>query len=330
MILVPIILAIVFLSYTLSRATDFLVSGLEQLSDGSKLKTYGVTAFFMSLATSFPEIFVVISSALQGGEALSVGVIVGSSISNISLVIGGAALISGSIQARDKLFWRDVVYAFIIGCLPLVMLLDKVLSRIDGLVLILIYGLFIFHTLRGKSRKRLDRVEDEYYYEPSLRHRILNILGRRDLKYGLFRISLGAFLLVVCADWIVRLAEYTAWSLSLPIILIGMFLVSIGATLPEFVFGIRTVAKHQYTMTLGNLVGSVVTNSSAVLGLGAIIRPIRLDGDSTAYYISVLAFLILFGIFVALIQSEKKLTRIEGMILVGGYLLFALIQFVMI
>lgn len=322
-----LVIALLALSYVLSRSTDLVVSGIEQVSKGTAVEAYGITTLIVALATSLPELFVAGASALEGSASLPLGLVLGSNIANISLVIGGAAVISGVVKARDALFWRDVMYAFLIAAMPLLLLLDSELSRFDGFVLIAVYILFSIITLTGREKKSLESVEQEYYKDHGLKHRILSLRGHKDIEKGMLQLTLGSFALVVCADLIVRLAESIAVTLSAPVILVGLFMVSVGTSLPELAFEMKTVAKREYMMAFGNIIGSTVVNSSLVLGVAAVLRPFTLDGDSQAYYISVLAFIIISAIFWFMTRSKRRLDRWEGLVLVGVYFVFVVIQF---
>lgn len=329
MVVFFLVIALLALSYVLSKSTDLVVAGIEQVSKGTAVEAYGITTLIVALATSLPELFVAAASALEGSESLPLGLVLGSNIANISLVIGGAALVSGVVKARDSLFWRDVMYAFLIGAMPLLLLLDQELSQFDGFVLICVYILFSIVTLTGKQGQTLQDVEQEYYQEPrSLRHRILNLRGHKELEKGLLQLTVGSFALVVCADLIVRLSESIAVILSAPVILVGIFMVSIGTSLPELAFELKTVAKREYLMAFGNIIGSTVVNSSLVLGVAAILRPFRLDGNSQAYYISVIAFIVVFSLFWLMTRTKRRLDRWEGAVLVGIYFVFVLAQLI--
>lgn len=326
MMVIFLVVALLALSYGLSKATDYLVLGIEQVSKGTSVQAYGITTLIVALATSLPELFVAVASALEGADALPLGVVMGSNIANISLIIGGAALISGVVRAYDKLFWQDVMYAFLIGSMPLLLLLDGDLSRLDGGILLIVYLIFSYITLSGKERKSIKEVEREYYKDNDLRHRILRLLGRRDFEQGMLRLTIGSFGLIIASDLIVRLANLIAVELSAPMILVGLFMVSIGTSLPELAFEIKTVAKREYMMAFGNIIGSTVVNSSLVLGTAAVIRPFSLDGNTQPYYISVIAFVIVFSLFWLMTKSKKQLDRWEGAVLVSVYFLFVVAQ----
>ncbi len=323
-------IALLALSYILSRATDVLVIGINQLSKGTTFEAYGLTTFLVALATSLPELFVGVASALEGESTLPLGVVVGSNIANVSLVIGGAAVISGLVRAQNRVFKKDILYAFLVGCLPLLMLLDKELSRLDGLVLLVVYVLFIAVTMTRKKQQRLEKVEEEYYEDTDISHKILRVLGKKEVEQGMLRLTLGSATLIICSDLIVRLSSSIADLVHIPVIIVGLFMVSVGTSLPELTFEIKTIGKKEYLMAFGNIVGSTVANSSLILGVVAMLSPVKLGQGSTAYFASVIAFVVIFALFWGFVWSKKTLERWEGLVLVAAYFVFVLVQMIVL
>jgi len=133
-------------------------------------------------------------------------------------------------------------------------------------------------------------------------------------------------LLLFSAEMVVRFASRLAVLLNLPILLIGLILVSLGTTLPELVFGIRAIRKHQPSMVLGDLLGSLVANASLILGIITLICPITVSAWGE-YLIATLALVLAFGIFFGFVERQKKIERWEGIVLVLFYFMFALIEF---
>ena len=326
MTIVFFVISLIGLSYALSRATDVLVSGLKELAEGTAMEDYGLTTLLVALATSLPELFVGVASALENRPSLIVGTVVGSNIATFSLILGGAALISGRVKAKDKIFRQDILLSFLIGSLPLVLMLDGVLSRENGFILLAVYAMFNMFVLRGKRRKKLVQAENEYYDDDPFWHRIVSFAGRREVEVGLGKFLIGSVVLVVSSGLIVELASRIATELGAPIILVGMFMVAVGTSLPELAFEIKTIRKREYTMAFANVVGSIVVNSTLVLGVVSAISPIVMDGALPAYNMSVLAFVLLFFVFWYMVYTKKTLERWEGAVLLGLYLAFVFVQ----
>ena len=140
-------------------------------------------------------------------------------------------------------------------------------------------------------------------------------------------------MLIFSADMIVKLGTTIAGGLGVPVFLVALFLIAIGTSLPELSFEIEAIKKGQAVMALGDLFGSVVVNSTLILGIVALIQPIELDGGLPgrqaglpAYLMSAAVFGVMFLLFWWFIRSKKKLERWEGAVLAAAYLVFALLE----
>lgn len=317
------ILLLIGLAYILTRAVEFLIDGIHQCSVGKKWAAYGLTAVLVATATSIPELIIGIMAGLNKTPNLALGMVLGSNIANISMVVGLAALISGSISAKGEVLKKELIYGFLIGCLPLVMLMDKTLSRLDGLALVLVYIWFTWDSLERRQKRQSIGWE-----MIRLKRGILLLLGRHSLKEkGLKDILIGSVVMVAAAKLIVMLAEGVADKMSIPALVVGIILVPIGSTLPELAFEIKSTGRREYMMVFGNLIGSLAANAGLILGIVALISPIHLETEMKSYLIGQLAFVILFGIFWMLAYSKRWLERWEGLLLVMLYWLFVIVEF---
>lgn len=311
---------LIFFSFVLVKATDLTISSLNRVSRTFKIGTFALTAILMALATSFPELFVSLVSAWENKPNLVLGVVMGSNIANLSLVIGGAALIGGTVPVVGDFLKKDLFYTFLAGALPLLLLFDKYLGFGDGLALLLVYVLYNYALIKDKSK--LPQLNEE-----SLSKKILTRLNHRKAKKRLIWLLLGVILIIFSADMVVKIATSLAVFLQVPFLLIGLILVSIGTSLPEFFFEMRAIARRKVAMVFGNLLGSVVANSTLILGLTAIIRPIELNGGLSSYLLATLSFLIIFSFFWLFVKTKRKLERWEGAILILAYTIFVIIEF---
>lgn len=319
--LVVYLLLIFFFSFLLIKATDILVVNLKSLSRKTRLGQFAITSFLLALATSLPELFVGVAAALEGLPNLSLGNIIGSNIANLSLVIGGAALISGTVHVRGVFLQRDVFYAFLVGAAPMILLFDKSLTRIDGLILLSLYG---FYQVMVFAEQRKMVVDDD---EEGFTHRLLRRLNHRGAKRELGWIFLGVALLLFSADMLVRVAKGIAITLNIPILLVGLFLIAVGTSLPELAFSLKAIKKHQPSMVFGNLLGSIVANGTLIIGVTVLISPIRIRAFDE-YLLATLAFVFVFGAFYYFIRTKHRLERWEGAFLLGFYLAFVLSEFI--
>lgn len=307
------LLLLLFFSVILMKATDILVTSLKKLSQTTHLGKLALTSFVVALATSLPEFFVGIASGLENKPNLGLGNVIGSNIANLSLVIGGTALVGGSMTVVGDFLQRDIFYTFLAGSLPLILLLDNNLSRIDGLILLVVYAWYVATVLNFKKKE-------------SCLNGIIKRLGTRESEGQLSWVFIGIIMLIFSADMLVNISFQIAKMFEVPLLLVGLFLLSIGTTLPELSFGIKAARQHQIAMVFGNLLGSVVANSSLILGVIALLAPIKIT-YLQEYLLATTFFVLIFGVFYFFVRSKHKLERWEGGLLFIAYLLFAAVEF---
>jgi len=318
----PYLFLLLLFSFLLIKATDILVVNLKGFSRVTGLGQFAVATFLLALATSLPELFVGITSALEGAPNLSLGNVIGSNIANLSLVIGGAALVGGTVGVHGLFLKRDVFYAFLAGSAPMVLLFDKNLSRVDGLILLALYGFYNFWVFTERHRRIIARRDEEVGFV----RRLIRRINHRGTKTELAWIFLGVALLLFSADMLVRIAKQIAFALNMPLLLIGLLLVAVGTSLPELAFELKAVREKEPGMVFGDLLGSIVANGTLIIGVTSLISPIRIQAFDE-YLLATMAFVVLFGLFYLFIRTKKKLERWEGAVLLGVYLLFILLEF---
>ncbi|MCX6724738.1 MAG: hypothetical protein NTV20_01390, partial [Candidatus Shapirobacteria bacterium] len=211
-------LILIFLfSFLLVVATDILIINLRSLSQKSRLKKWALIGLILGLATSLPELFVGLSAAFEGKSVLSLGNVIGANIANLSLVIGGAALIGSTVVVGGTFLRRDVFYAFLAATSPMLLLSDRVLSRIDGIILLVLYGFYqlaIFSEHPGKDEKKEDKQE-----------RLLRKLDYAPIRKASKEVAwifFGIALLLFSADALVRIAVKFAAAFNISLLLIGL------------------------------------------------------------------------------------------------------------
>lgn len=314
--------AIIVSALVLIKATHYCLSALRTIIQASGFSEYGFASFLLAFATSIPELSVSITASLHGQGLLALGNVVGSNIANISLILGGAALIAGSLKATDEFIREDVFYVFLAGATPFMLLLDNTLSRSDGLFLIavyIIYNLTIMRSNRHELAKReLDRT--------SRWHRLWVKISDPHLNYATLKLIISLIVILAASEGVVRASTGLAELISIPTIVMGMIVIGIGTSLPELTFEIIAIRKKEIEMAFGNILGSVVTNSTLILGVAAIMHPITLSASPIAHWFSSLIFIVIFALFWMLVWSKHRLERWEGALLVAVYTLFAGIQ----
>lgn len=324
MILPVLILLLIFFSFLLIKSADLVLVSLKKISQSTKTGLFALSAIFLALGTSLPELFVGLTSALEGVSNLSLGIVVGSNIANISLVVGFTSFYTGKVLVRGEYVRRDVAVAFVAGVLPVAFVLDGFLSQVDGLVLLAVYG--VYATGLFKKRYKQIAAEDpqkDYFYK--FVRRITHINGREARDY--IRLFLGLAVLLFSADMIVKLAQTLAIIINIPVLVVGMLILAVGTSLPEIVFSLRSLEDHTPSMFFGNILGSIIANSTLVIGLVSVIRPIKIVAGGE-YFEALFVFVLMFGLFWWFIKSKNRLDRWEGFVLLVFYFAFVIWNFV--
>ena len=319
-----LIFLIIVFSFFLIKSADMVIIAIRRLSKNTQTGVFAISALILALGTSFPELFVGITSSLEKHPNLSLGVVLGSNIANIALVGGVAAFFTGRVRVYGEYLRRDVWVAFLAGILPLFLVLDKSLSRVDGLVLLAVY--FAYAT--GFFRKRYEQIgreqEEESFFYRFLR-KFNHIDSARTKEFG--RVFVGIALLLFSADMIVKLSTTLAIQANIALFLVGLVVLAIGTSLPELAFSLRSLEDHEPSMFFGNLLGSIIANSTLVIGVASILNPIKIVAIHE-YFIAVMAFSIVFLGFWFFIKTQHRLDRWEAFVLIVLYTTFLLVEFI--
>jgi len=288
-----------------------LVKTLTKIAAFLKLSEFVVGFIIMAFATSIPELFVGITSAIAKNPALSLGNVIGANIINLTLVIGIAVLLGRGIKIKSRKTKTDALYMVFIATLPIVLIIiGGSLSRIDGIILLVAFALYARRIL--KQRKLFKKEVEDGIKRPEI---IITTI--------LFIFSLA--LLFLSARFVVEYATVLSGDLALPPIIVGLFIISLGTTLPELTFGSRAVLAGHSEMTLGNSIGSVIVNSTLVLGIVSIICPIT--ANMLLFSVSAIFMVVVAFLFATFVESGNKLYIKEGISLIMLYIFFVIIEF---
>jgi len=294
---------------------SWLVGALTRMARFLGWREFVVAFFIMAFAGSLPNLFVGISSALHGIPQLSFGDIVGGNLIDLTIVVALAALIAKGLPAESKMVQTTSIFTIAVAILPLILILDGTLGRGDGILLILCFGLYV-SWLFSKKERFTKIYEDEK--TPIIKEFRIFI---KDLG----RVILGIIFLLAAAEGIVRSASFFAESLNLPIALIGILIVGFGNALPEAYFAIASARKGQTWMILGDLMGSVIVPATLVLGIVALICPIKIV-DFSPFAIGRFFLIIAAIFFLFFVRTDRKISKKEASFLLGIYILFVVIE----
>lgn len=320
MVVFQVVLLVGF-ALLLVKSTELVVGAIRHFASVTKLGSYGITAFILAFATSIPELTVGVVAAIEGKTPLVLGNVLGSNIADLTIVIGGAAIVGGGIRVIGDFLRKDLFLTFLAGSMPLLLLLDNRLTRIDGIVLLAVYIVYVITVLTKKGKDIGGKQIEQSSFK-----RILYRISRSKPNEKIGQFLLGILLLLFSSHMIVQLAERIADGFNIPILLVGLFLVAIGTSLPELAFELRAVKSGDVGMVFGDLLGSVVANSTLIIGVTSLINPMRLNGGLEPYLYGTISFVVIFLVFWLFVSTKKKLERWEGVGLIVLYVIFALVE----
>lgn len=292
----------------LAKSGSWIVKGLTKIAKYFNLSEFVIGFIIMAFATTLPELFISITGSIAGASGLVIGNIIGSNIANLSLVLGVGILILKGVDIENEATRNDSIYMFLIVLLPLLLMLDRNLSRLDGVILIGIFFVFLLKLFRERKR-----FEEKKYS-----------LGNHGLFNSFALVFIGICLLLVSAHFVVKYAVKISFDIGVTEILMGLILVAIGTSLPELSFHIISSLKGHHKMGLGNIIGAVIINSTLCLGVASLIRPIT--ADFVLFLSSAVFLIVLCFVFITFIESENRLSLKEGISLLFFYVLFLIVE----
>ena len=290
-----------------------LIWGADKFIDNSSLiakklglseLTIGLT--IVALGTSAPEIFVGISSVLNGTEAIAMGAVVGSNISNIALIFGVSCIgISMRPTKTNPIQFIPFILAVVVLGLGLQ---DLKITKAESIEFLFVFAAFMYVTYLYRIPDKIDESDNS------------NIqIGKTTLL-----LILGLLALIIGSNYAVINAEKIATILNVPQVIIGLTIIAIGTSLPELAATISAIIKNKNDMVIGNVIGSNVMNIALVVPIIGMFSDVTFESNILSRDFLVLSITsILFILITAIYSSSRlnlKVIKLIGCIFVAGYL----------
>lgn len=301
----------------LIKGADIFVDGASSIANNFKVSKLLVGLTIVAFGTSAPELAVSIQSHLKGAGDILVGNVLGSNILNILLILGICACIK-PIDIKSATVKKELPILIMVTTLLSVVILDivfgsgnkNIISRSDGIIIILFFMVFIYYLVSIIRSKKTDEVEEPKY----------------TITKSIICTILGIALIVLGSDCVVKAATNIAQLMGVSERLIALTIVALGTSLPELVTSIVSIFKGEQDILVGNIVGSNIFNICLVLGI-----PIALFGGVNANgfrYLDLIVFLIssmllfIFSIYHRERHSTYKISRKSGIILFVMFIVY--------
>lgn len=330
MIISELILNFIILAagiFVLIKAGVFAVKSLVKIAHFLNVSEFTLSFLLMSFATTLPELGISLNAALSGKPLLALGNSFGSNILNLSLILGLVVLASKSviIDRSSPSHHHKTWLTFFVGISPAILAFDLGLSRTDGFILIIIFFLYLARLFNLKAIFE-HRKSFWFSFINHFEHRP-DSLGFKYFFKNFFIFIASAFILLASAYFVVAAAKTISFEIGISEILVGVFIIAIGTSLPELSFGIRAALGKHEGLSLGNLFGATAFNSTLILGLVALISPIKII-DSVSFWLSAAAMVLVLFLANLFLRTRDSVSRREGAILIGVYVLFVAAQII--
>jgi len=296
-------------------SADKFVEGAAGTAAHAGMPPLLIGMLIVGFGTSAPEMVVSALAASEGNPSLALGNAYGSNISNIALILGVVALIS-PIAVNSAILKKELPVLAVITLIAGYQLMDGDISRADAWVLIALLGLLLGWSVYAAMTGKADVLAGEV--ETGMAERPL------PLKASLFWLLVGLLLLVASSRLLVWGAVDIAVSLGVSDLIIGLTIVAIGTSLPELASSIAAVRKGEHDIAFGNVLGSNLFNTLAVVGIAGTIEPMSVESD-----VLYRDWMLMMGLTVALFvmgsnwrRGHGRINRYEGAILLAVYVAY--------
>ncbi|MDY0302852.1 MAG: sodium:calcium antiporter [Candidatus Moranbacteria bacterium] len=287
--------------YIVIRSSEYAIQYSTKIATNLKIPKYIVGFLIVAIISALPETLIGIDSALQGTPSFGLGTILGANVADLTVVFAISIFVGlRSLTVKSKILKHAKLYVFMIA-LPVIFGFNGYYSRWEGIVLILA-GFYFYYSLFWRNRKSIFKSEGYFSW-----------------KYFSF-LLLSMMALLVGANATVKFGVSLAESLNINPIIIGMFFVGLGTTLPELLFSIKAVKRKHDELAIGDILGMVITDSTIVIGILALITPFTFNPKIiyiTGGFMVASAIILLY-----FMKTGRSLNKKEAIALTFFYLLF--------
>ncbi|WP_297811714.1 calcium/sodium antiporter [uncultured Methylophaga sp.] len=268
----------------------------------------------VGFGTSAPEMVVSALAATQGNPGIALGNAYGSNITNIALILGVTALIS-PILVQSQVLRRELPLLTIVSFVAAWQLWDGQLSRLDAVALLVVFVLLMSWTVWQGMQKNSDQFAVEMDAELAQQP--------MPLKPAVLWLVAGLILLIISSRMLVWGAVTIAQSLGVSDLIIGLTIVAVGTSLPELASSVIAARKGEHDIALGNIIGSNLFNTLAVVGIAGVIHPMAVGPEVLSRDVLVMLALTV-SLFVIGYGFKKpgRINRLEGALLLMAYLAY--------
>ena len=290
------------------KSSDLAIHGISNYAKKVGISEYLIGFLVVAVGTSLPELVAAVTGAFAQQTGLVLGTVIGSNISDLTLVLGILAIAGGRISIEHPIVGKTFFRTLVLVALPLILVSDGALTRPDGFILLA--GFFAYVASLWLKEGQLGKMKKNVKLQHVWRDGFI-------FAGAVVALLVGARLLIYSSSQIAAIAGISPY-------VIGLTLIALGTSLPEVMVEVKSIIKGISSLAFGDLVGSIVANSTLVLGIVALINPIKIDPWTVALASAFMIGTVLLGLY---FMTKKTITWKHGVLLVGIYAVFFVVQF---
>lgn len=311
----------------LIKGADYFVDGCSNIAYSLKIPPLIIGLTVVAFGTSAPEAAVSITGSIQGHDSISLGNVVGSNIFNLMMVIGMSAFVK-PLFVRKSILIKEFPFLILASVLLLALSNDllfqevptTVLSRGDGVIFLMFFGIFIYYLLEVCLSSKNEFIKDDLPEDIHMDSKdCVACISIQPLYKSIIISILGIIGIIIGGKIVVDSAYTIALNFGVSQKLVGLTIVSIGTSLPEFVTSVIAASRGESDIALGNVIGSNIFNLLFILGISAFLSPMDVD----IYLFSDIFIMIVVTILTYVFAIRKKdVSKFEGTFLIIAYILY--------
>ncbi len=309
--LLAILVGLIILVWSADRFIDGAASFARHLGMSSLL----IGIVIIGFGTSAPEMIVSALSALNNSPGIALGNAYGSNITNIALILGATALIK-PVTVNSSILKQELPILSLVTLISAYLIYDAQISHLDALILLVIFAIYMSWTIwQGRKNKQdpmSQNVEEELAEHPLM-----------PMPKAIMWTIVGLVLLIASSQLLVWGAVKVASFLGVSDLIIGLTIVAVGTSLPELAASMMAARKGESDLAVGNIIGSNLFNTLAVVGIAGSITPIQVGNEIFSRDMLVMAILT-FSLFIFgySVKKQGTINRFKGLLLLASYVAY--------
>jgi len=305
------VIAVVFGLVLLVWSADRFIEGAASVARHFGMSPLLIGMVIVGFGTSAPEMAVSVLSALQGNSGIAIGNAYGSNISNIGLILGLTALIS-PIAVHSRILRKELPLLTVVTILAAWLLHDGIVTSSDAFVMLAVFAALMGWTIKEGIQEKKDALGEEMEQELDLH--------AMPVSKAMFWLVAGLVFLVVSSRILVWGAVEIAHGFGVSDLVIGLTVVAVGTSLPELASSLIAIRRGEHDIAFGNVIGSNLFNTLAVVGLAGAIHPMSVGPEVFNRDILLMSALTLsLFVFGYGFRGPGRINRVEGMLLLLCY-----------